>query len=131
VGGGCPGHQSALSAAGLWAVQQVFGWIDCAGGRCSGWQEANALAKAPLIAAIGVEGISFKAGHYGARLIAEGLDVGKVEAAVADEIAALGDSLSPDAPFWGRLTVDGVLVEYRAFPLPGGGVNVGTLFPVR
>jgi hypothetical protein len=30
----------------------------------------------------------------------------------------------------GRMTVDGVLVEYRAMLLPNGTVNVGTIFPV-
>jgi hypothetical protein len=30
----------------------------------------------------------------------------------------------------GRITVDGVLVQYNAFPLFGGSINVGTIFPV-
>ena len=72
----------------------------------------------------------FKTAHYADRLIAEGVDVANAEAAVASDVTALQNSLSVGAPFSGRLTVDGVLLEYRAYPLPGGSVNVGTIFPV-
>ena len=30
----------------------------------------------------------------------------------------------------GRITVYGKLVQYNAFPLPGGIINIGTIFPV-
>ena len=72
----------------------------------------------------------FQTAHYSERLIAAGVDVASAEAAVANGVASLQDSLSVGAPFSWRLAVDGVLLEYRAFPLPGGSVNVGTIFPV-
>jgi RHS repeat-associated protein len=43
VGSGCPGHGRSQGIVGSllynWLVQPAFGWIDCAGGRCSGSQE--------------------------------------------------------------------------------------------
>ena len=40
-------------------------------------------------------------------------------------------SLAANADVVGRLTVDGVKVEYRARLPPNGTVNIGTLFPVK
>jgi RHS repeat-associated protein len=79
----------------------------------------------------GEANLAFKTGHYAERLIAEGVDVRNAEGAVASEINAIVDSLAEGAPFSGRVTVDGTLLEYRAYPLPGGPVNVGTIFPVK
>ncbi len=33
--------------------------------------------------------------------------------------------------FWGRILVDGVVIEYRAFTLADGTVNVGTYYKAR
>ena len=73
----------------------------------------------------------FKTAHYASRLQAVGIAVNAAEDFVANEIAALGDSLDVGASFSGRFTLDDILLEYRAMPLPNGAVSVGTIFPVQ
>jgi hypothetical protein len=73
----------------------------------------------------------FKTAHYAPRLEAAGVNVARAEAAVANEVQALRGKLATNADVVGRLTVDGVKVEYRARLLPDGTINVGTLFPVK
>ncbi|WP_020413338.1 RHS repeat-associated core domain-containing protein [Microbulbifer variabilis] len=74
---------------------------------------------------------SFKTSHYAPRLEAAGLNVAHVESIIAKQVASMTAHLTPKAPFAGRTTIDGVLVEYRAMTLPNGSVNVGTIFPVK
>lgn len=40
-------------------------------------------------------------------------------------------NMSTGAEVRGRFEMDGVLLEYRAYPLPNGSVNVLTLFQVK
>lgn len=73
----------------------------------------------------------FKTAHYASRLEAVGVGVQTAESYVAGEISALRASLDVGAGFWGRFSVDGVLLEYRAMPLLDGSVSIGTIFPVQ
>jgi RHS repeat-associated protein len=68
--------------------------------------------------------IVFKTGHYASRLFAAGVNVDRAETAVQGVIRNGG-------PFHGTITVDGVLLEYRAMRLADGRINVGTIFPQR
>jgi RHS repeat-associated protein len=68
--------------------------------------------------------IVFKTGHYAARLLAAGVDVGRAEASVQRLIQA-------GSPLHGTIVVDGVLLEYRAARLIDGRISVGTIFPQR
>jgi hypothetical protein len=74
---------------------------------------------------------TFQTQHYAPRLEAAGVSVTKAETAVLNHITPLIDKLTPGASFGGRITVDGVRVEYRAFVFADGRVNIGTLFPVK
>lgn len=74
---------------------------------------------------------SFKTAHYASRLEAAGVDIARAEAAVDKEVNAMRASLATNADVVGRLTVDGVTLEYRARLLADGTVNVGTLFPMK
>jgi len=74
---------------------------------------------------------TFNRVHYASRLEAAGVNIVRAEAAVATEINAMRSSLATNADVVGRLTIDGVKVEYRARLLPSGTVSVGTLFPVK
>jgi RHS repeat-associated protein len=74
------------------------------------------------------------AAHYAPRLIASGVDVGSAQAAVASEIQAMQAALAEGESLGslsGRISVDDTLLQYNAFPLPGGRINVGTIFPVK
>ena len=74
---------------------------------------------------------TFQTQHYAPRLEAAGVSVSKAETAVLNHIAPLVDKLTPGANFGGRIVVDGVQVEYRAFVFADGRINIGTLFPVK
>jgi RHS repeat-associated protein len=109
----------------------VDGGIDLCSGSYHGGQAAGIIGG--LISGEGEAVILSDAAHYAPRLIAEGVDVASAQAAVVGEIRAMqatlaeGESLGALA---GRISVDGKLVQYNAFPLPGGNINVGTIFPV-
>lgn len=63
----------------------------------------------------------FKTGHYARRLLADGISVDRAELAVQRTIRNGG-------PLHGTVAVDGITLEYRAMELPGGEINVGTIF---
>lgn len=72
----------------------------------------------------------FKTAHYATRLERAGVNVARAESEVAKAVGAIRPNMAESALVSGRMTVDGVLVEYRAMLLPNGTVNVGTIFPV-
>lgn len=72
----------------------------------------------------------FKTAHYASRLEAAGVNVARAESAVAKAVGVMRPNMAAEAAVRGRMTIDGVLVEYRAMLLPDGAVNVGTIFPV-
>lgn len=68
-------------------------------------------------------------GHGARHLAGTGLAVPAVESAIAAQAQAAANSSSgPLGPFWGRVTVDGVVIEYRAWILPDGRINIGTYY---
>ncbi len=54
-----------------------------------------------------------------------------MESAISADIKAASDGASQTGSFWGRVTVGGKVVEYRAFTLPDGTINVGTYYPAK
>ena len=70
--------------------------------------------------------IVFKTAHYASRLAAAGLNVLKVEAAVEKTVRGL----KPVGECSGRMVIDGVLIQWRAFVRGDGTVSVGTIHPV-
>lgn len=76
-------------------------------------------------------GISFQTGHYAPRLREGGLNVPAVEARVAEEVEKLRAEMIPNQRVIRQITIDGVLVEFRAFMRSDGQINVGTIFPVH
>jgi RHS repeat-associated protein len=69
-------------------------------------------------------------GHGARHLLGTGLTPAQVEPCIAAQIQASvrGASLTAGAEFRGRLVVEGVMIEFRAFPLPNGSINVGTYY---
>lgn len=85
-----------------------------------------------LMVALRAEGqLTFKSTHYASRLESAGLNVSRTEAVVGREIARILPNMAVGTDVSGRVRVSGVLVEYRARALQDGGVNVGTIFPVK
>ncbi|HQX64135.1 MAG TPA: hypothetical protein PK593_11820, partial [Thermomicrobiales bacterium] len=91
-------------------------------GALSGANAAKEAARAGTIV--------FKSAHYASRLEAAGVNVARAETEIGKAVGVLRPDLAVDAAVRGRMSIDGVLVEYRAMLLPNGTVNVGTIFPV-
>jgi hypothetical protein len=54
--------------------------------------------------------------------------VATIEAAIQADIQAITSSSSVNGEFYGRVIVNGTTVEYRAFALPDGRIDVGTYY---
>ena len=67
-------------------------------------------------------------GHGARHLIGTGLSRRAVESAIRTHARGAAAAASQTGEFWGRVTVAGKTVEYRAFTLPNGTVNVGTYY---
>jgi RHS repeat-associated protein len=68
-------------------------------------------------------------GHGARHLAGTGLSESAVEGAINAQIqaaAAAGSKFS--GGFWGRIVVGGRTIEYRAFTLPNGTINIGTYY---
>ena len=63
-----------------------------------------------------------------ANLAGTGLSQTTVEAAIASEVSTLARYVTANAPFWGRVTLGGKIVEYRAWSLPNGQISIGTYY---
>jgi hypothetical protein len=50
-----------------------------------------------------------------------------IYAQVQEQLAGATSSCS----FWGRVSVDGIDIEYRAYTLPNGSINVGTYYVAK
>ncbi|MBI3837746.1 MAG: hypothetical protein HY288_07405 [Planctomycetia bacterium] len=74
-------------------------------------------------------GVTITFGHGARHLAGTGLSQSAVEAAISQEIQALAAKGAQFAGgFWGRLSVTGQTVEFRAMTLLNGIINVGTYY---
>lgn len=71
-----------------------------------------------------------KAEHFGGNLVGTGITAERAAAAVTGEVASATRGAGATGEFWGRIVVDGVRLEYRAFTLPDGTISVGSVYPV-
>jgi RHS repeat-associated protein len=85
-----------------------------------------ALPGGGLRGVAGVLRVTFK--HGVLHLVGRGLAQRTVERAIRSEVRAVAGSASTTGSFWGRVSVGGRTVEYRAFTLPNGTINVGTYY---
>jgi len=68
-------------------------------------------------------------GHGARHLKGTGLNQSDVESAIKQDVeTAIKNATQPTGNFWGRIDVSGQTVEYRAYTLPNGTVNVGTYY---
>ncbi|MCD0501022.1 hypothetical protein LP085_29510 [Achromobacter sp. MY14] len=125
----------AASVAEAWAIDATGFAL---GGAITTLRANAAAAKAEaFLAAQGsapaaaVGSTTFKTSHYAPRLEAMGVNVVRAEAQVAEAVNTMRPNMITNAPISGRMTIDGVLVEYRVTLLPNGTANVGTIFPVK
>jgi hypothetical protein len=81
-----------------------------------------------LAAREGADAAKIIFGHGARHLAGTGLDEAVVNAAIKSQIEQSIEKASATGSFWGRVTVDGQTIEYRAYSLPGGTINVGTYY---
>ncbi len=107
------------SKASVGDVKSAYGYV----------HDVMAAANADhVLSAIGIAAtVSF--GHGARHLDGAGLNQGDVEAAIQQDVrTAVENATQPTGNFWGRVNVDGQTIEYRAYTLPNGTVNVGTYY---
>jgi len=74
--------------------------------------------------------ITFQSAHGARHLVGTGLQAGQVEAAIGKQVSSEVSRASFTGNFWGRIPVAGQTIEYRAFNLPSGAINIGPYYPV-
>jgi RHS repeat-associated protein len=83
-----------------------------------------------VLSVIGIAAtVTFQSAHGMRHLEGTGLKEVDVQAAIRQDIeAGVRNSTGPTGSFWGRVNVGGYTVEYRAYTLPNGTINVGTTY---
>jgi RHS repeat-associated protein len=90
--------------------------------------EGDIAAEGADVAASDVVDVTF--GHGARHLAGTALDSGEVESAIQSQIGQSVSHASATGSFWGRTVVGGQTIEYRAYTLPNGTINVGTYYVV-
>ncbi len=93
-----------------------------------GGGEGDIAAEGADVAASDVADVTF--GHGARHLAGTALDSGEVESAIQSQIGQSVSHASATGSFWGRTVVGGQTIEYRAYTLPNGTINVGTYYVV-
>jgi YD repeat-containing protein len=125
----CPECAIAAGARFAWLVFQLA--KDPMWASKQGIQQATEAKQCKPTGVNSAGDLTFKTGHYASRLEAEGVNVANAEGQVADAVTGMMPDMLPNTSAVGRMTVDGVLVEFRVRILPNGTASVGTIFPVK
>lgn len=67
-------------------------------------------------------------GHGARHLEGTGLSATQVESTILQRVTAEASQASTTGSFWGRVQINGTTIEYRAYTLPDGTINVGTYY---
>jgi RHS repeat-associated protein len=100
-----------------------------------GYRTGGILGGAALLAGARAQGargagIIIKSSHGARHLKAVGLSAAQVEGAILSQVRSQAARASFTGEFWGRVHVQGVTIEYRAFTLPSGQISIGTYYPI-
>lgn len=121
------------AAGGASARGQQFNLDPCAAADTAVFDSAIAVADAanPADEVVGVASnvpkITF--GHGARHLEGTGLGVEEVESTILQRVTtAASQATSETGSFWGRIEIRGTTIEYRAYTLPDGTINVGTFY---
>jgi hypothetical protein len=77
-----------------------------------------------------IKGAGVVFGHGARHLAGTALSQSNVESAILQHLRASVGKASMTGNFWGRVVVDGTTIEYRAFTLADGTINVGTYYTI-
>jgi RHS repeat-associated protein len=104
---------------------------------CSYWEsvehglEGAAIASTDLLGVEGEDAADIIFGHGARHIVSTGLNADIVESAIRSQIEQAISHASATGTFWGRVVIDGKTIEYRAYTLPNGAINVGTYYAPR
>jgi len=74
-------------------------------------------------------GANITFGHGARHLTGTGLKAAEVEGLIASEIGSMVGPSTLTGKVWGRVLVNGQRLEYRAYTVKPGHINVGTYYP--
>ena len=75
--------------------------------------------------------VLFRSAHALPHIIAIGIPPDRIEESIELQVSGDCSDASSTGSFWGRLVMDGVLIEYRAYTLPDRSINVGTYYRAK
>ncbi len=81
-------------------------------------------------AELGADEARIAFGHGVRHLEGTGLSQEEVERAIEEQVRTSVGGGTASGPFAGRVGVGGTTIEYRGYGLDGGGINIGTYYPV-
>lgn len=128
---GGPSTAVAVTASGVTATKvAVVGSAVAAPMLMSGDPESGQEPSAADHDRIDIK-VTFKAEHAGRHLEGIKIEHSKVERAIRDALEPLLKLKPSTGGHWGRVKVDGHVIEYRAYRVGSGQMNVGTYYPVN
>jgi len=145
TGNGWKTDAQVTAAQRKWLTDHKVQGVDANGNTVSpDWSKANAtqvkeaykymqrvVSAADTNHSLAVLGIAatITFGHGARHLEGTKLTQSEVESAIRDSVQqTVKNATQPTTNFWGRVTVNGQTIEYRAFTLPNGTTNVGTYY---
>lgn len=90
------------------------------------WLSLNATETADDVLEAVAPRVTF--GHGARHLEGTGLSSTQVESTILQRVTAEASQVSTTGSFWGRVRINGTTIEYRAYTLPDGTINVGTYY---
>ena len=114
--------------ANTWLTLAALGGIKAA--ITGGLEAIRALVAGGEAAKAAAPAVEVVFGHGARHLAGTGLEAAKVEGVIRAEVTQAVRGASETGTFWGRVVVDGQKLEYRAFTVAAGKINVGTYYPI-
>ena len=104
------------------------GDIEVEGNESGGEKYTSPAGGGGITATIDANGKTVNFGHGGRHLEGTGLDVNKVNQALANKVSKL--KLSQGEFFKGQIEVDGITIEFTSYGLSDNTINIGTYYPI-
>jgi RHS repeat-associated protein len=122
---------AAAIVACVFATAGVCAEIGVVGGTAAA-EGTVAAGEAAAVDAAEVGGTSIPRiifGHGARHLEGTGLSVEEVESSILQKVTdAVRQATTENGSFWGRVQIRGTTIEYRAYTLPDGTINIGTYY---
>lgn len=129
---GGPSTSVAVTASGVTGMNvAVVGAAVAAPLLMSGDSQSGQEPRAPAVPDRIDPKVTFKTEHAGRHLEGTQVERSRVEKAIREALEPLLKLKPSTGGHWGRVKVDGHVIEYRAYRVSPGQMNVGTYYPVN